>query len=89
VQVRLSNSIKAPSRFGYSESESGNVIARRDEALKIGRKDQPDDAAAYAIAGRIAEGGCRGDESRCGTLMTAKDASNIFELRRRRSTWSR
>jgi hypothetical protein len=37
VQVRLSNSIKDQSRFGYSE-ESGNVVGRRDEALKIGRK---------------------------------------------------
>jgi hypothetical protein len=48
VQVRLSNSIKDQSRFGYSE-ESGNVVGRRDEALKIGRKDQPDDAAAAPL----------------------------------------
>jgi hypothetical protein len=46
--VRLSNSIKDQSRFGYSE-ESGNMVGRRDEALKIGRKDQPDDAAAAPL----------------------------------------
>jgi hypothetical protein len=40
VQVRLSNSIKDQSRFGYSE-KSGAVIVRRDEALKIAREGQP------------------------------------------------
>jgi hypothetical protein len=48
VQVRLSNSIKDQSRFGYS-AESGNVVGRRDDALKIGRNDQPDDAAAAPL----------------------------------------
>jgi hypothetical protein len=38
VQGRVTNSIKPSSRFGYNAKRSGNLMARRIEALRSGTR---------------------------------------------------